>query len=187
MTEFSTYTTETTPLQINTYSDGQPIEDLSILNGGAYPGGVAWPKANRAIYIPLYVPYQYVVRRMYWINGSVIGSNVSTGLYTFDGERLYGSGTVAQVGTSLIQYVTPSTPIPLSPGRYYVAFAISSITANNGVGLGTAGSGLASYKLLGIVQQESALPVPATMAPETLAAEGASLPFVGITRTATGF
>ena len=106
------------------------------------------------------------------------------GIYTADGSRIYSTGSTAQSGASAAQFVSPTKVILLSPGRYYLALACDSVTANRGGQAATTTTAVAG-RLAGILQQASALPLPATA---TFAAmSSAFTPYFGITRTPTGF
>lgn len=150
---------------------------------------LTWPTANLAFYIPFHLPFPYVVRRVYWVNGSDVTSvNRDFGIYNAEGTRLYSTGSTAASGASDIQYVTPSSEFLLAPGRYYMALSNSSTTANRGpAGIVTVSTGQITLGTgAGVVQQASAVPLPATMTPATV---GLSLavPLCGITNTSSGF
>lgn len=145
---------------------------------------ITWPVANTAFYLPFTLPFAYPVRRVFWVNGSsVTSTNMDFGIYTADGTRLYSTGSTAQAGISAVQYVTP-TEFLLSPGRYYFALACSSTTANRG-GTGNIPASATRQRLIGNLQEASALPLPVTMT--GVAVANSCLPLCGITRTASGF
>lgn len=139
-----------------------------------------WPVANLAVFVPMLLPWPYPVRRVFWVNGSTIGSNVDFGIYSADGRRIYSTGSTAQAGTSTLQFVTPGTEFLLSPGAYFFAWACSG-TTNRSYG---GANGAAGLRQSGVLQQSTALPLPATWTPELLAA--VAYPLCGITRTLSG-
>lgn len=145
---------------------------------------LTWPVANTAFYVPMFIPFHYPVRRVWWCNGSsVTSTNMDFGVFTASGAKIYSTGSTAQSGASTQQYVSP-TAFVLAPGEYYFALACSSTTANRG-GQGTTGGTATARALCGVLQEASALPLPADMTPVTVA--NACYPLCGITRTASGF
>lgn len=139
---------------------------------------------KKAVYVPMYLPFAYPVRRVFWVNGSAAGGKTDFGIYNADGVRLYsvGSGTEA-AGNSEPQFVTP-TEFLLAPGRYYFALCNESATTANRW-FGFSSTTTSSGRMAGLLQQASAFALPATA---TFAAwESTSLPIMGITKTASGF
>jgi hypothetical protein len=168
------------------------ISSLSVLAGGeglrtgtAVPGLAAvtssWQTASLAIYIPLYIPTPYTVRRVFWGNGSALAGNKDFGIYSPDGTKIYSTGSTAESGASAIQYVTP-TAFVLQTGRYYMAIVCDQ-TTNHGWGI-AAGSAI-MLRMAGYLQQATALPLPNSA---TFAAKANTfIPICGITQTASGF
>ena len=170
--------------QLFVHSVGRYGAMESLAGLGATYQSETWPTANKAIYIPFVLPWHYVVRRVFWINGSsVTSTNMDFGIYNIDGTRLYSTGSTAASGASVAQYVTP-TAFLLNPGTYYMALAGSSVTANRG-GTGTIVTTAPRMRLGGCLEEASALPLPAAMTP--VACTFTFLPICGITRTASGF
>jgi hypothetical protein len=87
---------------------------------------VAWPAANLAIYVPFAIPFQFNVRRVFWVNGSNLTGNADLGVYTRTGARLFSTGATARSGASVTQYTTLGTPLLLSPGDYYMALSATT-------------------------------------------------------------
>ena len=144
-----------------------------------------WPSANLAKYIPMFLPFYYNVRRVFWVNGSsVTTTNRDFGIYTASGTRIYSTGSIAASVASVPQYVTPSTDLWLSPGNYYFALSTSTVTANRGPE-GATNTTLARERLCGFLQEVSALPLPATMTPAVVSS--LTFPLCGVTSTTTGF
>lgn len=185
--DFPNFNESATPLHIGSYSRYSGLWDTTPITGNIQGGSSqTWLAANKAVYIPLYLPYWYTVQRVWWWNGSSVTSvNNDLGVYAADGTRMYSTGSTAQSGASVLQYVTVSTPFRLSPGRYFLALAISSVTANRG-GTGGSANTLTRLRQAGVMEEASALPLPATA---TFAAVTATQPTpqFGITRLATGF
>ncbi|MEM3117105.1 MAG: hypothetical protein QW136_01745, partial [Nitrososphaerales archaeon] len=85
---------------------------------------VAWPSASLAVYMPITIPWPYTVRRLFWVNGSSPGGSHSIGLYRSDGTGLFASAGVTGSGANSAQFVTPTSPIQLAPGRYFLGYSI---------------------------------------------------------------
>lgn len=162
------------------------IHSWSFFAGGAQravsnPGGptaLTWT-ANVAVYIPLELPFPYYVQRAFWWNGSTVSGSADVGIYTVGGAQLWHAGSTTATGATLPQFVT--VQMLLNPGRYFLAFAQSGTTSvAEGVAM-TAPNG----RLMGLYQQSTALPLPATATFAAYAAVG--LPLIGITSTASGF
>lgn len=151
---------------------------------GAAMNALTWPTANKALYIPFTIPFPYSVRRVWWHNGSsVTSTNFDFGIYTVSGTRLYSTGSTAASGTNTLQFVSP-TEFLLSPGRYFMAIACSSVTASRG-GTGLTGLTAARNRMSGLLEEAAALPLPATMTP--VACTFTIMPCCGFTQTASGF
>lgn len=173
------------PLHIHTIS--------SQFSGGAeaqYLVGTAnfttynWPAQNRAIFIPMTLPWPYPVQRVFWCNGSTATGNMCFAIYSPAGRRIYTSGSVAQSGATQLQYAAVATPFLLSPGTYYFALANDSATTTNRI-FGASTVATPEGRLAGMVQQNSAFPLPETATFEAWSSTGA--PLYGVTRTASGF
>lgn len=156
------------------------------MQGTVTPGAFAWA-ANIAVFMPLHIPWPYPVQRLFWINGSTASSNVDIGIYREDGTSIFRKGSTAQSGASVVQYVTPTTPFILPPGRYYLAWNCDGTTARAfGNGMASA-SGQVVGKMCGyLTQNVGAITLPATA---TFAAFTSTIgmPIAGITRLASGF
>ncbi len=117
----------------------------------------AWPSANRAYYYPVVVAVPVVVTKLFVANGATASGNLDVGLYTVDGTRLLSTGSTAQAGTAAIQAVDVTDTL-IGAGLYYLALSHS-----NTVGTYMRVSLNANLKRLhGVMQQASALPLPAT-------------------------
>lgn len=143
-----------------------------------------WPAQNEAIYIPLELPFQYMVKRVFWRNGSGgSGSNWDFGIHAADYTRIYSTTSTASSGNSLMQYVTLTDAQPLEAGQYYLSLANDNATlTNRGYGIST----VTAYegRTIGMFQQLTAFPIPNPMVPAQWASTG--LPLLGICRTASG-
>jgi hypothetical protein len=170
-----------TPLFVSTYSIHSAA--MTMRNQGAFTiSSLAWVTANLAVYVPVFLPWPYPVRRVFWVNGSSAGGNNDFGIYTQSGAKLYSTGSTAVSGNSAPQFVTP-TAFMLDAGVYYFSLAVDSTTAGRITGNNAHTAN--QLRLGGILQQGSALPLPAVA---TFAAStDAIYPFCGITKTESGF
>lgn len=139
--------------------------------GAVTPASAAWPAANRAIYVPVNIPFPYLVRKFYWCNGATVNGNVDCGIYSRGGTKLASTGSTVQAGTSVVQSAAPSTgSILLMPDSYYLALASSSGTA-------TFLRITPSAAEHGVAFQATAFALPATF---TLGTSGGILPIFGM-------
>jgi len=172
------------PVLISSYSRWGVAAEYAALQAGLALASNTWPVANTAFYLPLMIPWPYPVRRIFWGNGSsVTSTNMDAGIYTWEGVRLFSTGSTAASGVGALQYVALGTELILTPGRYYLALADSSTTANRG-GIAAAGT-VSRNRQIGILQEASALPLPANMTGAQVA--NAYIPVVGVTKLASGF
>lgn len=171
------------PLHVSTFSlfgpagEAFPISSPSIASYN-------WPAEKQGIYIPVTIPWPYPVQRVWWVNGTTPTGNMDFGIYSIDLARIYHTGSTAQSGGSVPQYVTPSTPFILSPGSYYFFLANDSATTTNR-GFGSSTVTANEGRLAGMLQQASAFPAPESGTGAAWASSG--LPLCGVTRTASGF
>jgi hypothetical protein len=134
----------------------------------------AWPAANRAIHVPLYVPAPATIVKLWWLNGAAVSGNVDCGLYrASDLSLVVSSGAVAQSGTSAVQeFDIADTTIPV--GVYLLALAM-----DNGTGqMIRFPFDVRYHRVIGITQQASAYPLPATAVPAVVAS--AYVPMFGL-------
>jgi hypothetical protein len=182
MSDFSPVSAHTLPTHITTLglqSCGIAGRSMAALSG---PAATTWT-ANLAVYVPFTLPWPYPVRRVWWLNGSVnTTTNVDFGIYSAAGTRIYSTGSTAMGTVSVTQYVTPATEFILAPGSYYMAWTCSNTTTR---GNGPAITAIAG-RMLGLVEQATALPLPATATFASFATVLA-FPYCGITRTPSGF
>ena len=83
--------------------------------------------ANYAIFVPFIAETWFTVYHLGWYNGTVVSGNVDCGIYNQYGTRLVSTGSTAQAGVSGLQIVN-ITDLAVSPGYYYMAFAMDNIT-----------------------------------------------------------
>jgi hypothetical protein len=171
-----------TPPFIGTLSRWSLAHEARLAQAGVTVASGNWSSANQGLYVPFWLPWPYPVQRLWWVNGSAAGGNWDIGLYTINLSQIYASGSTAGSGNSVPQFVTPSAPLLLAPGRYFFGISHSATTANQATGSTSASA--TRLRMLGVTQEASALPLPATATP--VARTGTMLPLCGITRTASG-
>src|ERR1700716_2472412 len=66
---------------------------------------VAWPAANRALYMPITLEAATTVRQIAWQNGTVVSGNVDAGIYDSSKAKVIATGSTAQSETSTVQLV----------------------------------------------------------------------------------
>lgn len=155
------------PPYIGTYSRYGTQPAIRGVDGQSAPASQTWTTANQARYYPMTLPFPYVVRRVWWVNGSSASGNRDFGIYSIGGARIFSTGSTAASGASVPQWVTV-TPFLLPPGDYYFAFNSSDTT--NAVAGGATSA--AQQRFAGILQEAvgaTALPATATFATATVA------------------
>lgn len=172
----------TTPMFLHTFSRYSGLWEVAQGQSRGVPASLTWASANLARYVPISIPFAYPVNRVFWGNGSVVGTAADFGIYTQDGTRLYSTGSTTASGASIPQYTTPATPFVLPPGDYY--FALNNAgTLNRGWGFSAASPNLRFGGVKTQAVGATALPANATFA--TPSSSGMFL--FGVTWTTTGF
>jgi len=156
--------------------------ELHALGGQVVAASAAWPTANLAMYLPLYIRAPIVAKQIWWVNGTAVSGNVDMGIYSETGStKLYSTGTTVQSGTSVPQATTISNNgLVLPPGRYWFGLAVDNTTATifrwtNDADIGNL------QKFFGMQQQASAFVLPASTT--FAAAVNAFVPLLGIALT----
>lgn len=125
------------------------------------PSNAAWTAANRAIYVPVRVPYRVTIAQIIMGAGATASGNFDVGIYTRDGSRLVSSGSTAK--GSLTEQVIDITDTDIGPGLYYLAMAADGTDAYSQYAfLGASPIPLQKARLVGALMEESAFPLPAT-------------------------
>lgn len=131
--------------------------------------------ANLAMYMPFELPWDYQVKRVFWCNGATTTSNGDLGVYTLTGQRLMSTGSIARSGADTLQFTTVDWVI--EAGSYYLGVACAGTTTSlRGATVLTA----PMLRATGVLQQATALPLPATAT--FAAATNALYPLAGFTR-----
>jgi hypothetical protein len=121
----------------------------------------AWPSANRALFVPVRVPYPVTVCKLAIGSGVTAAGNFDVGIYDSQGNKIVSSGATAK-GTSTEQ-VIDITDTQIGPGLYYLALAADG--TNNYILVTPAGTSpvpLQFTRLTGVVQMDTAYTLPAT-------------------------
>lgn len=122
-----------------------------------------WPSANRAFYMPVYLPSPFTVARFWVQNGSNATGNCDVGLYSEAGDKLVSTGSTARAGATQAQYIGV-TDARFGPGTYYLALALDTTAGSVGRLAGT----IPTMRLGGIFQQDTAFALPSSMTPAAL-------------------
>jgi hypothetical protein len=137
--------------------------------------------ANHAYLVPFIIQQSHTFSNMFIYCATGGGSNhVDLGVYdnTFHRQCSTGS-TVNPTGTAGIIPLS-SSPITLSPGQYYFAFAVDSATPGY-IALSTA---VADWWLLGVKEMSAAFPLPSTITPAIPSTSG-TIPIFGFSSKAS--
>jgi hypothetical protein len=167
------------PPLIHSFSRYSAVQHLRNI-GLVAPATQNWGTANTAVYVPMYLPWPYNVRRLFWTNGSTVAGNSDIGIYSIGGGRIYSSGSTPNAGSvTAPQYV--AADVLLGPGAYFLAWT------NDGTSNRTFGSAPTASlgRVAGLYQQATALPLPALATFAAYAAVG--FPFIGISNLDSGF
>jgi len=184
MSDFTSPQQAVTPLFASASGAAGNVRANIAASGQSFTAAARTWVAKLVAYMPVYLPYPYPVKRVFWVNGSTnTSTNVDFGIYSWDGTRIYNTGSTVMGTVSTVQYVTPGTDFVLDAGRYYFAWSCDN-TTNRGYAIG--GSAIGS-RLAGMLEETTgSFGLPATMTPVAFArAWGQSL--CGVTRTTTGF
>jgi hypothetical protein len=173
-----------TPFHINSYTryaGGLNARAWNFTNVGA---STVWYAADQIAYLPFSLPWSYTAKRVFWANGATVAGNVDMGIYSLAGAKLTSTGLTAQAGVSVLQYASLPVPYVLAAGSY-----LWGITLTNGTATIILNTTLTAVlgRFSGLYQQANgagaALPATATFA----AWNSVGYPFIGMTRTASGF
>lgn len=155
--------------------------DWSFYARGSGVGGAAsvtwasnaWPAANRGIYVPMTFPCDANLYQVQFRPTNTTG-NFDLAFYSPLGARIASLGTTAMANA--IQ--TLSVAVHVFAGEtYFVGVALSS---GSGTAISGAVGGLEKCQGMGILQEASAVPLPATMTPVVVASDFVPLVVAGI-------
>jgi hypothetical protein len=165
-----TFSLESLGFGITSYSSGAAWNNL---------GSSTWIAANRALFIPFVITKPTLIKQLFVLNGAAVSGNIDVGIYDAAGTKIVSSGSTAQAGTTVIQSFDV-TDTMLAPGQYYFAVALDNSTGTL-LRVTVGGSGYRQQEL-GMAQQSTAFPLPATATFATIASD--YIPVVGLTTRA---
>ncbi len=139
--------------------------EQAAVQANSAPGAGTWPLANRAQYVPCIFPYPCTLTSITFVASNGTG-NYDLGLY--DG---YSKNKIASTGSTAMTAAGPKTltfspPVRVDAGKlYYGALSLSSTSG----GFWRFQTDVPACIVAGCAQETSALPLPATMTPATIA------------------
>lgn len=134
----------------------------------------AWPTSNRAIAFPFSIAERFVVKKVWWMNGTTATTNnADVGVYTEGGALLVSGGGTLIAGANILQEADVTDTL-LRPGRYWCAYCQNGTTATPTC----VGGSLATLRAVGLAQMASAYPLPATFVPAAM--QTGIMPYFGI-------
>lgn len=144
----------------------------------------AWFSANDPVAFPFALQAAATVIQMGWMNGSSAGDNADLGIYDASWNRLVSTGSTVCSGASVWQFVNVTdTLLPL--GRYYLAFARDTTTANRTMSWAPAASSATLTAFAGGYDSATdAFPLPNPLTNMAAAATCTQIPIMAfLTRT----
>jgi len=139
---------------ISTIGLESATQGISIQAGSAV-SSLAWPLANLALYVPIYINETVTVYEGGIGAGATAGGNFDIGIYDAAGTRIVSSGST--VRTASAWNVAALTDTELQPGWYYAAMSANGTNNYSG----TAPNG-ALCAAMGVCEQQTAFALPAT-------------------------
>lgn len=144
----------------------QHIFSVSTLSGlalgnsmaGASPAGVAWPAANRALFVPCRIPMSCTIYKMACGTGTGTAGNFDLGFYDQWGNLLVSTGTTGKT-TASSERIVDVTDTFIGPGMYYLAMATDGVTGYYATATSVT---ISNQKLMGCREMETAFPLPST-------------------------
>jgi len=125
------------------------------------PQDIIVTTANKAYYVPFRLSQPILVLQLFHFNGAgAFGGNIDVGIYNETGTLLVSSGSTVQAGANVPQFFNV-TDTAIGRGRHYFAVAYSSTVGTNELH-GYALSTVARCRVIGMAEQTSAFPLPAT-------------------------
>lgn len=136
--------------------NGVSVDSNGPILTGISPSAAVWSAVNRAIFVPVRIPFPITVRQMMVNIGAAGTATIDVGIYTTDGVRLVSKGSTTTVAGFMLLDVADTR---VGSGIYYFAMSASTITTLTitGKALGTS----QRSELYGLAQMEAAHPLPA--------------------------
>lgn len=153
-------------------AEGEELTGLAATNAG---GATAYPAANRAIGFPFELGDSFLVRKVFWLNGTTATTDAcDVGVYSEAGTTLYVSGGSTNIATANVVQEKDCTDTLIPVGRYWCVYAQNGVTATP-VSFAPAA---ALLRAAGCAQFAGAVPLGGTFTPAACAS--AYLPYFGI-------
>lgn len=146
------------PPMISVHSIESAGNTWRLVTNASITNSIAYPTANKAFYIPFRLRFPITVTSLWTANGTNASQTRDVGIYSWDGRRIVSAGSTAGSGTSTLQ-VYSITATTIGPGMFYLAMA-SSGTTNAFLAAGP--GDVRNEKPLGMFEQTTAFPLPAT-------------------------
>lgn len=171
--------TTANPEAITSWSRYTIGSELSTLAAEALSDSVnppAWPLSNLAFYVPVLLDFSMTVTKLFIVIGQLDGAgSFDAGIYNSDGSKMTSTGSTATTGIRALQVVGVAPASLLRGQRYFMALSYSS--TDGGV-QAIDNIPASALRALGVAQEASALPLPATFTRAAMAQT--YLPFFGI-------
>lgn len=136
----------------------------------------SYPASNRVLAFPFVLGDSYLVRKVWWVNGTTVGTNtVDVGVYSEDGAtRLVTTATgTTTAGANAVQEVD-ITDVLLNAGRYWCAYVQNGTTDTPMI----ISPGIGMVRAMGCAQFAGAVPLGTTFTPAACASS--PFPLFGI-------
>lgn len=173
------------PLILDSGQDSMP--SFGLRNDDSIIQSDGWPASNRAFLVELRNPRPFTPSHAYVMNGNTVAGNVDIGIYGYASgtgftlELLASTGSTADAGTNQVQFIEFGTKPQIPAGPIVLAIAVQ----NTGAQIGKRNNlfSLAIVEgLLGIAQEDSAFPLPATLTSPAQPTGGfGDIPLFGVT------
>jgi hypothetical protein len=151
-----------------------PMSFFSDITTSSNFSSGTYPAANRATAAPFQIAAPFLVRKVFWFNGTTATTDsADVGVYAQTGELIVSGGGTAISGASQLQEVDVADTL-LRPCRYWLAYVQNGVTATPVMSATAA----AILRAMGVAQMASAYPLPSTLVPAALAS--AALPMMGV-------
>jgi hypothetical protein len=133
-----------------------------------------YPTTNLCIAVPFEIAGSFLVRKVFWFNGTTAGTNsVDVGVYEESGKLIVSGGGTLSSGASATQEVDVADT-QLKAGRYWLAYSQNGTTATPMMSTNAAGL----TRAMGVAQMATAYPLPATFVPAVHV--NGNIPLMGI-------
>lgn len=157
-----------TPLSVNAV--GEPMAAMGVTMASS-----TYPAANRALGFPFEIVDNFVVVKVFWMNGTTATTdNADVGVYDEAGTTLLVSGGSTAIATANVVQEKDCTDTLLTPGRYWCVYNQNGVTATPMMFPATA----ANIRAMGCAQFAGAVALGSTFTPAGVAS--ANFPMFGI-------